>query len=144
MISKYSQEQIEQSLTSLPEELKEALFSVETANAIRSACEKQGITDNRQGAIAELAGQVLLGLISPIDFQKALVSDIKLSTTIAEPIFREINRFVFFPVKAAIEKLHEIPTEKTSLQPSTVKIIKARPDKQKSKKTAPDKYRESI
>lgn len=113
MAKDYSPQQIEKALQNLPEELKEAVFSMETADAIWSACEKQEIMDERMAKIAEYAGYVLMGLMLPQEFQVFLEKEIKLPKKTAEELGREINRFVFFPVKEILAQLYktEITTE---------------------------------
>ena len=148
MIMKYSPEQVDRALSTLPEELKEAIFSVETADAIRNACTKQNITDERLGQVAENTGYVLMGLLQPSEFIEVLGKDIGLQKQGGE-IARDINRFVFFPVKAALEQLHEIPTQKAVSQPATPELPgttsqgKAEEAEKRPKKQGSDKYRES-
>lgn len=116
MTTKYTPQQIDKALEKLPDELKEAVFSMETADAIWQACTKQKITDERMTKIAEYAGYVLMGLLLPQEFQEKLQKEIKLPKKAAEELGREINRFVFYPVKPALEELYRIeitPSEKT-------------------------------
>lgn len=140
----YTQEQIDRAINSLPEELKEALFSIETADAIRNACTKQGVVDERLGKIAETTGYVLMGLVQPSQFENILKKDIGLKKMSAEEIAREINRFVFFPVKAALEQLHEIPAQKPLSKSPGPNVDKKEITSEKPRRTSSDKYRESI
>lgn len=108
MPKQYTQEQLDRAYEKLPEELQEAMFSMETANAIWNACEQQGIGDKRISTIAKYVGDVLLGLFPPSEFQEILEKEIKLPPQVAKEIAREINRFVFYPVKPALEQLHSM------------------------------------
>lgn len=106
MPQKYTPEEIEKNLKNLPEDLKEAVFSMETADAIWQACIKQEVTDERMTKIAEYAGYVLMGLLPPQEFQTKLQEEIRLPKKGAEELGREINRLVFSPVRPALEQLY--------------------------------------
>lgn len=108
MPKQYTQEQLDKVLETLPDELHEAMFSMETANTIWKACEKQGIMDERMGEIAKYAGYVLMGLMLPAEFLTALKAELKLPKKTAEEMARDINRFIFYPVKPALEQLHSM------------------------------------
>ena len=111
MAKKYSQSQLDQIYEKLPEELKEAIFSVETAENIGETCESYGITDNRVGEIADHVGHVLMGLLLPQEFAGVLEREVKLSKTPAELIARDLNRLIFFPIRPALEQLHRMEIE---------------------------------
>jgi len=108
MPPKYTQEQLDKIYEKLPEELKEAMFSMETAKEIGETCESYGIRDNRVGEIADHVGYVLLGLLLPQEFAETLEKEIKLPRVLAQAIARDLNRLVFYPVKPALEQLHQI------------------------------------
>lgn len=144
MLKEYTPEQLEQIFQKLPEELKEAIFSLETAKAIAAASEKHGIVDNRLGSIGKYTGEVLMGLIAPVELQEALEKRVGLKTPVAQDILKDINRFVFFPVKAALEQLHEIPAQKPLSKPSKPTVDKKEVVSEKPKRISSDKYRESI
>ena len=113
MAAKYAQQQIDKALESLPEELKEAIFSKETASHLYDIYDRSGVTDERAWKISECTGYVLMGLMLPQEFEQALVKDIKLTKKVAQEIAREINRFVFYPVKPALEQLHKMEVGET-------------------------------
>lgn len=106
MQQEYTKEQLWKLYDHLPAELKEAIFSAETADAIYDTCIRNGIEESRIPEFASLAGNVLLGLLVPDDFQIALEKELKIKKDIARKIAQEINRFVFFPVKNHLAALH--------------------------------------
>ena len=165
MPQKYTPEEVEKNLQNLPEELKEAIFSMETADIIWRTCEKQKIMDGRMTKIAEYTGYVLMGFILPEEFQKTLEKEVRIPKNVAKEITHEINRFVFFPLKSSLAKLHEIGvthTDETGILPSEKKIkspkITSReravpedivseavpPVEYKSASSKPDTYREPV
>lgn len=108
MLQQYNKEKLAKLFEKLSPELRETVFSMETAETVRDACETYGIEDERAGQIAELTGQVLMGLVLPEDFSEKLEKEVELPRVLAQAIAKEINRFVFYPVKPALEELHKI------------------------------------
>jgi len=143
MAKDYTQEEIDKILQNLPEELKEAVFSMETADAIWNACIKQKIIDERMAKIAEYTGYVLMGLLSPQEFQEALEKELKIETATTKKVVQEINRFIFYPVKPALEQLYKI-----EIGPPVTTTEKIKPAEETEKKAETpgrkDTYREEI
>jgi len=90
------------------------------------------------GQISECVGQVLMGLLPPSDFQKEIQGRVGIPEVLAGAVTREINRFIFYPVKPALEQLYKIeiaPSEKPGVE-TEQKKPEALPTK--------DTYREPI
>ena len=92
----------------LPAELKETIFSQETADHIYDSCTKNGLAEGGVPQVASLVGDVLLGLSLPEEFQKSLEKEGGIKKDAAVNIAREITRFVFFPLKESLSQLHKI------------------------------------
>ncbi|MBI4101374.1 MAG: hypothetical protein HY443_00225 [Candidatus Nealsonbacteria bacterium] len=146
MAKQYSPEKLAELFEKLPEELRETIFSVETAEAIRNACETYGIEDERVGKIGELAGKVLMGLLLPEEFPEKLESEVGLPKVLSQVIGREINRFVFYPVKPALEQLNKIEIAESTAEGRGKVALK----EEKEKPLTPpapageDRYREEV
>jgi len=116
---KYTPEQFWKLYEKLPEELKEAVFSEETAETIWDICERNEV--EKISEVAEYVGQVLLGVLPPEDFQETLEKELKLEKDLAKKVSQEINRFIFYPVKASLEELYKIeiapPAKPTGITP---------------------------
>ena len=108
MAKEVTKEQFWNLYEKLPKELKEAIFSEETANNIFDFCVKNGIEDNRISEVARYTGRVLLGILGPDEFQKTLEDKLKIKKEVAKKITREINRFIFYPVRTNLEELHKV------------------------------------
>ena len=140
----YTQEELDKAYERLPDELQKAVFSIETSDAVWRACERQGIKDERFGEIGRRVGYVLMGLILPAEFQGILEKEVKLPKAAAKEIARDINRFVFYPVRPALEQLHRMEIEVSA------KIVTPEPsseEAQQPKKEEPrreDAYREPV
>ena len=143
MATPYTTEQLWKVYEKLPQELREAVFSEETADAIFNSCERNNVEEVSR--IAYYVGLVLMGLILPQEFSGVLIADVKLPKTLADAIARDINRLVFYPVKPALEQLHRMEIEVTA------KITTPNPPtetQEKSEETeergGPDTYREPL
>ena len=139
MPKQYTQEQLDKIYEKLPEELQEAIFSMETATEIGDTCESYGIRDNRVREVAEQAGYVLMGLTLPQEFAEVLEKEVKLPKVLAEAITKDLNRLVFYPVRPALEQLHRMEIEVSA------RIVTPQPTPEnKEKLRGPDSYREPI
>ena len=108
----------------LPAELKETIFSQETADHIYDSCTKNGVAEGGVPQVASLVGDVLLGLSLPEEFQKSLEKEGGIKKDAAVNIAREITRFIFFPLKESLRQLHDMGTA-GSTAPQTKKITPA-------------------
>jgi len=136
----------------LPEELKSAIFSAETAEQIRSICERNEIDEVQK--VAKLTGNVLLGILFPENFQSELEKELEIGSEPAKNVTQEINRFIFYPVRPVLEKLHEIkvaPERKSEIKQTIsenpeeeTKTEKTPEPKKQSIPSSQDTYRENI
>ena len=143
MTKRYTKEQVQKAYEKLPEELQEALFSIETTDAVANASTRQNISSLNHTKITEYVGYVLLGLILPQDFEGLLQEEIGMSKKIVKEVAREINRFVFYPVKPALEQLHQVEIKATS------RVVTSEPEEEQEQKSpqqpsGPDIYQESL
>jgi len=135
----------------LPAELKETIFSQETADHIYEACAKNKVAENKTPQVAGLVGDVLLGLTLPEEFSKALEKEVGLKKDTATAVSREITRFIFFPVKESLSQLHkiEVAPQASAAASQTKKVVSASaaPSQEAPAPATPkkeDAYRESF
>ena len=143
MTKGYSKEQFWRLYEKLPQELKDALFAEETGDNIYDICKRKKILENLDGVV-ELVRGVLMGLLPPDEFQKALEREVELKKEIAKEIAQEINRFVFYPVKSSLAALYRIEVS----PPAPVEItpqVRVTPSKKEKPPVPPERdvYRES-
>ncbi|MBZ1348505.1 MAG: hypothetical protein KYQ20_01975 [Candidatus Nealsonbacteria bacterium] len=140
MPKEYTTEQFWKLYEKLPEELQKAIFSMETANNIWDICERNNI--EKVSSIAKYVGNVLVGVLAPEDFQETLEKELKIEKEQAKETSREINRFIFYPIKEALWRLyHPSPLDKPEPGPSSTdkKPLTKEPEPDK-----PDTYREQV
>ncbi len=122
----------------LPDELKNQLLSEETANNIFSVCDRYEIDQVSQ--LASIAGDVLLGILKPDEFEKNIEQELELKKDIAKKVTQEINRFIFYPVKSSLEKLHSMEITPPAQMKTPGPITEKRSAAPKRK----DSYREPV
>ena len=125
----------------LPHELKDALLAEETGDTVYETVERNDAME-QHGAIVDLTGQVLIGLLLPPDFAQK-IQGLGVKKEAAEIIAREINRIIFYPVKPALEQLHQMEIKVTA------KVVTPKPEEERKeqppeKPSGPDHYREEI
>jgi hypothetical protein len=143
MAKEYTQEQLWKLYQKLPDELKEAIFSSETADDIYDICLRNGIEDDRISEIARYTGRVLLGILPLDEFQKTLEKEIKLEEDKAKKVAREIDRFIFYPVKTSLEEIYKIEIAPPA-KPKVTPPPKPPEEKPKAPPKEEDVYREPI
>ncbi len=135
MLKQYRKEELWKLFEKLPQELKEAVFSQETADHIFNICDRNNIEEMPK--VAYYVGLVLMGTLLPTDFQKTIEEELKIEESVAKSIATEINRFIFYPVRPALEQLHSMEMGQTQ----TEKPAEANTVPQAGKE---DAYKESI
>jgi hypothetical protein len=141
MPKEYTKEQLRKLYLELPEELQEAIFSLETVDSLYDICERNDITENKQiSEIARWTGQVLLGILPLDEFQKTLEKEVKLKKDLAKKVIREINRFIFYPVKSSLEEIYKTPITPPPAGPK----VAPPPEEKPKTPSKEDVYREPI
>ena len=111
MVKKYTQEELWEIYKTLPEKLKEKIFSAETADEIFLICTKHGVQGSKKiSGVAECVGEVLLGLQEPSKFGEALQEKVGLEKETAIKIAKDISSKVFAEVEEELKKLYKIET----------------------------------
>jgi len=136
----YTKDQLWKLYEKLPEELKEAVFSEETADSIWNVCERNNVDEVSE--VAKLVGNVLIGILPPSEFQKSLETELKLEPEVSKKVFQEIHRHIFYPVQLELSKLY--PTEVIAGAPAQAKPVEGAPVPEKPEEKKEDVYREAI
>lgn len=136
----YSQDQLRELYSSLPQKLQDALYSEQNGKNIKEICEKNNISDNDKiWDINKYVGYVLFGLLPPDSLSNALREELSIKKENAEKISEQISRFVFLPLKDILEPLYgiEMKFEEEEKKPLAKPKILETPGKN-------DNYRELI
>jgi hypothetical protein len=140
MEREYTKEELWKIFEKLPDELKEAIFSGETAENIFNICTRNGIEDERMSKVAKYVGRVLMGLLPPNEFEEILEKEVGIGKEAAKSIRRDVEMLIFYPVRKQLEEIYKIeisPPAKPKITPSPSFEKKPTPPKK-------DIYREPI
>lgn len=138
MVKKYTKKQYWELFQKLSDELKTQLLSEDTANNIFSICDRHEIEQVPQ--LASIIGDVLLGILKPDEFEKAIEKELGLEKDIAKKVAQEINRFIFYPVKNGLEKLYSMEIA----PPAQMKVPGPAVEKKPTAPKRKDTYREPM
>ena len=108
---------------SLPKELQDEIYSEETANYIFDICSENDIKLDQISEVSGIVGKVLLGLLPPEKFEAALKDDLNLPNKSAEIIAQRINRLIFLPLEAQLERLYTPVGEKKTKELEQVPAV---------------------
>ncbi len=100
-----SQDELWAIYETLPETLKEAIFSEDTADAIMNICRLYDIKEVSK--VAKIVGNILSGLLPPQMLNTALVAKIGMDQSTAKKTAMEIEHFILNPLKNDLDKLYE-------------------------------------
>ncbi len=107
----YSKEELNEAYEKLPPELKEAMLSVDTVEAINSIGKKYRLHVDQIGDVGSETGYVLLGLTHPTDFVGSLTKRLGIDRILASQIASDINDQIFLQVREQLKTESKKTTE---------------------------------
>ena len=120
----------------LPDILKDTMFSEDTADAIFNICKLYEI--DKDSEVAKIIGKILMGLLPPEFLKDTLQEELGIKEDIATKTTMELEHFILNPVKKELDALYqEIEGRKKSPSEDT----KERPTEEPKKE---DTYREPL
>jgi len=118
----------------LPETLKDAIFSEDTSDAIWNVCKLYDI--NEVAKVSKIISQILMGLLPPQFLEDSLKDELKLKESTAKKATMDLEHYILNQYKEELDALYEGVVDKEEAQ-------KKAQNKQE-KNTGPDKYREVV
>lgn len=91
---------------SLPDDLKEALMGVSTADALYDIGRKANLNVEKIGALAEEVGLIILGFTPSANFISDLKTALGVNEEKASEIAGQVNERVFLPIRESLKRLH--------------------------------------
>ena len=126
----------------LPEEVQKAIDSSELRTDLDNVCDKYDVVSDFHHLRKCIEG-VLLGLTPPNEFEEIIQKEIGLDKEKARNVTREINRFIFYPIKSSLEDLYNMEIAPIAKMKVVLPVNKE--EKIEKKKPAKsDTYREPI
>jgi hypothetical protein len=120
--TRYGEQELMNAFEDLPQGLRQAIGSVDTANAVQTIAKKHLLHVDQMSSLASETGLVLLGLTHPADFIANLGKRLRVQDDKAREIAKEISAEILSKVREALRTLHETPPQtQTPLAPSPVR-----------------------
>jgi len=104
-----SKKQILNRWDTLPDSLKEAIFSSFNVDLIWSVGAINHLTNDKISKIAMLAGDILMGFVHLEDFAPEIRKELNINPEMANSIAAEIDRKIFSPVKKDLRSVYRPP-----------------------------------
>lgn len=89
----------------LPDEIKDAVVSVDTARALQTIGEKYALRIDKIGELADEAGLVMMGITHPDNFTKNLMKRLELPEEKVKEIVKEVNEKIFQKIREPLKKI---------------------------------------
>ncbi|MBU1159584.1 MAG: hypothetical protein ABIJ28_04165 [Patescibacteria group bacterium] len=102
----YTEQQIIEMYEKLPEDLKDAIFSVESTKTLESLGKKYGLNIEQIGKLGNETGMLMIGITSPNEYVGNLAGRLNLDKQKARQIADEVNQQVFSKVRESLKKIH--------------------------------------
>ena len=104
----FTEEQIAQMYDNLPEDLKEAVFSVDMSEVVEKIGRGHQLSIDKIGDLANETGMVMLGVTHPNEFIGNLADRLEVDKEKARAIGGEINEQIFKKVRESLRKIHNM------------------------------------
>jgi hypothetical protein len=95
----------------LPQDLRAAIFSVDTADAIQAISRKYKLTIEAMGQLADEVGYLMLGFAKPENFIGNLQKRLGIDFETARGITEDLNIQIFARVRNSLNRAHVIEEE---------------------------------
>lgn len=104
----YDYEKLMELYAALPQVLKDAIFSVHVAEKIMQTGKKFGLSVDQTSILAYETGLVMVGALHPRSYIQHIEESVNVDRQKATDIAKEVNHEIFFPVREALKKLHNM------------------------------------
>ncbi|MFC1756792.1 hypothetical protein ACFLZC_01370 [Patescibacteria group bacterium] len=95
----------------LPEDVREAYSSVNTANILMAIGKEAQISTEKTGIVADETGLLMLGLTHPDRFISNLAKRLDIDKGLASKIAHKINDQIFSKIRESLRKIHNEKAE---------------------------------
>ena len=103
----YSRQQLQEIYLTLPQDLKEAIFSVENAEKIYQIAQKHQVPKEKISQLASVIGHILLSVLAMEKFISSLELNLDIERDKAQKIADEIKQELFQPVINSLTKIQK-------------------------------------
>ena len=114
---KYTKEQVEQRFENLPDELKEALASVETADELENIGKKHSLMLDQVSELADETGLVMLGFTKSDQFVRNVSQRLNINEAKAVDIARDVNSTILDKIRDGLRQIQEQAQSEEEIAP---------------------------
>lgn len=104
----FNGEKLLEMYATLPDDIKRAIFSVDTAKQIMRIGKKYSLSIDQIGELGTHTGMVMVGALHPRGFIQELEKSFRIDRTKATEIGKEINHEIFFPIREELKRIHSM------------------------------------
>ena len=144
----YTKSQIDKMYAELPDDVKEAMTSVETVDILKEIQEKYHFHIDQVGNLSAEIGMLMLGATPPQRFISSVQKTLEVSPEIAKEIATTVNERIFKKIRHSLMELHEMSVESAPVaeKPQEIKsaVMEIKTETDKTKKPAIDPYKEVV
>ncbi len=106
MVTMTSKELFQEKFNTLPQEIKEAIVSVDTFEKLKKISQTYKLLIDKMGILGDETGLVMVGITHPKSYSSNLRNRLGVSGQVAEAITTEVNELIFKPIRASLQKIH--------------------------------------
>lgn len=116
----------------LPEDVQEAMSSVDTTRIMKEISEKHHLHIDQAGALTDDVGDLMLGDSAPSQFIGKIKKDVRVDEKTAREIAEEVNRQIFKPIRESLKGMYHVgPAKEVGGQSNPVGAALANEPKEK-------------
>ncbi|MDD5033076.1 MAG: hypothetical protein PHC85_03140 [Candidatus Pacebacteria bacterium] len=102
-----SKEQFAEKYKNMPEDVKEAYSSVDTAEILQKIGKNNNLAIVDVGVLADETGLLMLGITLPNKFVANLSERLEVDQPVAQKIASEINSEIFYKIRDSLKRIHD-------------------------------------
>jgi len=103
----HTKEEIQKKFEALPNDVREAISSVDTSNIIVDIGEKYELNHEQIDKLIYESGLVMLAITHSDDFLNKIRKELELSRDQAEKIVKDLNEKIFLKIRFSLRKIYE-------------------------------------
>lgn len=107
-MAKYTPEDLRSLYDWAPEAVKNVIFAPETGEYYDKLAVEHRLTALQRAELSKQTGLLLLGVIQPTSYVRALSDFLKIPREQAVAIAQSVNREIFNPIKDALKEVHDL------------------------------------
>lgn len=121
-------QQIEKRLAELPEDVRNAVLSVEWEQKVQAIAQKHALHIDQSGALGDTTLMAMLGFFDMADFASHITQEVGIPANTASAIATEVSNEVFTPIRDSLRKFIEGASKtEAPAAPSAPAAVKAAP-----------------